>query len=128
MEAVRQLLRGDQFAEHCGLKLVSVGDGCAVVTMEVLPIHLNGNKVVHGGAIFTLADYAFAAACNSVAMVSVSINASISYIKAGAGTGMLTAEARPVSTNSKLGTYLVEIKNIEGVVIAVFQGLAYKIK
>lgn len=128
MEAVRHLLKGDQFAEHCGLKLVSVGDGRAVVTMEVLPIHLNGNKVVHGGAIFTLADYAFAAACNSVAMVSVSINASISYIKAGAGTGVLTAEARPVSTSSKLGTYLVEIKNIEGVVIAVFQGLAYKIK
>ncbi len=128
MEAVRQLLKGDQFAEHCGLKLVSLGDGRAVVTMDIQPCHLNGNKVVHGGAIFTLADYAFAAACNSMAMVSVSINASISYIKAGAGTGTLTAEARPVSTNSKLGTYLVEIKNIEGVVIAVFQGLAYKIK
>lgn len=128
MEAVRQLLKGDQFAEHCGLKLVSVGDGRAVVTMDIKQIHLNGNKVVHGGAIFTLADYAFAAACNSVAMVSVSINASISYIKAGAGVGMLTAEACPVSTNTKLGTYLVEIKNVEGVVIAVFQGLAYRIK
>jgi acyl-CoA thioesterase len=128
MESVRELLKGDRFAEYCGLNLVSVGEGRAIVRMDIKPFHLNGNKVVHGGAIFTLADYAFAAASNSAAMVSVSINASISYIKAGKGEGTLTAEARPLSTNSKLGTYLVEIKNDEGVVIAAFQGLAYKVK
>jgi acyl-CoA thioesterase len=128
MESVRDLLEGDQFAEYCGLNLVSVGEGRAVVRMDIKPFHLNGNGVVHGGAIFTLADYAFAAASNSAAMASVSINASISYIKAGKGQGALTAEARPLTTNTKLGTYLVEIKNDEGVVIAAFQGLSYKVR
>ena len=122
------LLKGDRFAEYCGLSLVSVGEGRAVVRMDIKPFHLNGNGFVHGGAIFTLADYAFAAASNSAAMVSVSINASISYIKAGKEQGALTAEARPLSLNTKLGTYLVEIKNDEGVVIAAFQGLSYKVR
>ena len=127
MEQVRNRLKGDKFAAHCEIELVSVSAGKATARMKLQPHHLNGIGTVQGGAIFTLGDFAFAAACNSHGTVTVAINASITFMKA-AQTGTLTAEAREVSTNFKIGTYSVEIKDEQGDLVAHFQGLAYKKK
>jgi acyl-CoA thioesterase len=88
---------------------------------------LNGLGTVHGGAIFTLADFAFAAACNSHGTVSVALNVSITFMKA-ATTGTLWADAREVSKNFKVGSYAIEIKDDLGELVAQFQGLAYRKK
>ena len=82
---------------------------------------------VHGGAIFTLADFTFAAAANSHGNVSVAIDANITFMKAGV-SGTLWAEAREVSKNFKLGSYAVEVKNDQGDLVAQFQGLVYRKK
>ena len=76
-----RFVKNDQFAQFTGLELITVEPGYAVVRMEVKPYHLNGVGSVQGGAIFTLADYAFAAACNSKGSPTLGINASISYFR-----------------------------------------------
>ncbi len=80
---------------------------------------------VQGGAIFTLADFSFAAAANSHGTVAVAINVSITFMKA-ATAGTLWAEAREISKNFKVGAYSVEIKDDHGDLVAQFQGLAYR--
>jgi acyl-CoA thioesterase len=125
MENVKQTLAKDRFAAHCGIELLSISAGQARARMTLRPDHLNGLGSVQGGAIFTLADFAFAAASNSHGTVAVAINVSISFMKA-AHTGALWAEAREVSRSFKLGSYTVEVKDDAGDLVALFQGMAYR--
>ena len=118
-------LRKDRFAAHSDVELVSVTPGHALARLKVEPHHWNAVGIAQGGAIFTLADYAFAAASNSHGTVAVAINAHITFMKS-VSTGTLTAEAREVSKNFKLGTYTVEVKDERGELIAVFQGMVYR--
>jgi len=117
--------QNDRFAAHNHINLVSVSDGRAVAEMQVQDFHRNGANVVHGGALFTLADFAFAAACNSSGQLSLAVNATIYFIRAGKD-GLLTAEAVKVSENPKLGVYNVRIKDEAGEVVAEFEGMAYR--
>jgi acyl-CoA thioesterase len=126
MEAIRQFfIERDQFAKHNGIELVSAALGQARVKMTLQPHHLNGVGLAHGGAIFTLADFAFAVASNSHGTLAVAINVSISFLKA-VRAGTLWAEAREVSLNPRLGSYTVDVKDDTGQLVAVFQGLAYR--
>ncbi|MGD0411809.1 MAG: PaaI family thioesterase [Verrucomicrobiota bacterium] len=127
MEKVKQRLQNDKFAGRCNIELLSISPGRASARMTLQPHHLNGIGTVQGGAIFTLADFAFAAAANSHGTVSVAVNASITFMKA-AQTGTLWAEARELAKNFKIGTYSVEIKDDQGDLVAQFQGLAYRKK
>jgi acyl-CoA thioesterase len=125
MENVKRFFKKDKFAERTNIELLSVSPGQARAKMTLHPHHLNGYGTVQGGAIFTLADFAFAAASNSHGKVAVAINVSITFMKAGT-TGTLWAEAKEVSKNIKLGSYTVEVKDDQGELVAVFQGLAYR--
>jgi acyl-CoA thioesterase len=125
MKSLKEFLQGDQFAKQCGIELVSVAPGQAVARMRVQPWHLNAVGITQGGAIFTLADYAFAAASNSHGTVAVGVNVSITYLKS-ITTGVLTAEAREVDLNPKLASYAVNVTNEAGQLIAIFQGLVYR--
>lgn len=127
MRAIKEFFKNDRFAEHNGIELLEVGEGRARTRMKVEDCHLNGVNVVHGGAIFTLADLAFAAASNSHGTVAVAINASIWYVKAGL-TGNLFADAKEVSLNPKLATYSIEVTDDAGEIIAVFEGMVYRKK
>ena len=115
----------DKFARHSGIELVEVTPGQAKTAMKIEPYHLNGARTVHGGAIFTLADFAFAAASNSHGSLAMGISTSVSFVKA-ATTGTLHAEAREQSRNHKLATYLVEVTDDGGELIALFQGMVYR--
>jgi acyl-CoA thioesterase len=124
-ESLPRFFKNDRFAERANVELLSVSPGQARAKMTLHPHHLNGYGTVQGGAIFTLADLAFAAASNSHGTVAVAINISITYMKA-AKTGTLWAEARELSRNFKLGSYTVEVKDDQGELVASFQGLAYR--
>ncbi len=121
----RDMFEKDLFAKHVGVELLDVAPGRATARLRLEPRHLNGVSIVQGGAIFTLADLAFAAAANSHGPVAVAVNVSITFLKA-ARSGTLLAEAREVGLNPKLGTYTVEVKDDAGAVVALFQGLAYR--
>jgi acyl-CoA thioesterase len=124
-DAIFRYMGNDQFATRANIELLSVSPGQAHAKMVLGPQHLNGFGTVMGGAIFTLADYAFAAACNSHGTVAVAVNVSITYLKA-ATSGTLWADAREISKNFKLGSYTVDVKDDQGNLIALFQGLAYR--
>ncbi len=119
--------REDKFARHTGIEIVAMKSGWSKVRMKIEPYHLNGAKTVHGGAIFTLADFAFALASNSHGNLAMGISTSISYIKA-ATTGTLYAEAVEIAKNPKLATYSVQITDQHDAVIALFQGMVYRKK
>lgn len=114
----------DQFARHCGIDLLEVKPGWGKARMEIQPFHINGAKTVHGGAIFTLADFTFAAAANSWGQLALAINTSMVFIKSAHG-GILYAEAKELSKNRQLGNYQVEITDGQQL-IAQFQGTAYR--
>jgi len=106
------------------MEVVYVGNGVAVARFEVKAHHKNGLGTVHGGALFTLADLAFAAATNCGDEMTVSINAGMSFTKASTD-GILTAEAREVTRSSRLVNYEAKVRNEAGDIIALFQGTGY---
>ncbi len=119
------LIKQDRFAQLLGMEVVELGRGHARVKMIAKPEHCNGLGIVHGGTIFGLGDFAFAAACNSHGRPTVGINVSISYVKA-AKPGVLFAEAREIVA-AKVGVCDVRITDELGDLIAVFHGLSYRI-
>lgn len=125
MDDIKEFFKRDKFARYCGIELLEVTPGTSKVEMEIKEEHLNGVNTLHGGAIFTLADFAFAAAANSHGKVTVAINVSITYMKA-VTSGKITAKAREISRNPKLSTYTVDIYDQQGEQVAIFQGLAYQ--
>lgn len=115
----------DAFARHNGMRITELREGYARAEMDLQTWHLNGARTVHGGALFTLADFAFAAASNSRGQVALSINSSISIFK-GARTGRLIAEAKEVSNAPKLASFEVAVRNEAGELLASFQGMVYR--
>ena len=120
-------VKNDRFAQLLGIEIVDASPGYALVEMKIEDKHKNGINIVQGGAIFTLADYAFAIASNADGSTTVGINASISYFKAPAGT-YIRAEAREESKSKKISGYKVAIKDEDGTLIASFSGLGYRKK
>jgi acyl-CoA thioesterase len=125
MEQIQKFFENDRFAAANNIELVEISPGRAKARMEVSKKHLNGVGTVHGGALFTLADFTFALAANSDGRVTVAINATISYLKA-VEDGTLIAEARELSKSNRIASYTVDISDGEGDLVAVFQGMAYR--
>ncbi|WP_036682887.1 PaaI family thioesterase [Pelobacter seleniigenes] len=115
----------DHFASHCGIELLEAQPGRAKARMAIQPFHLNGAGTVHGGAIFTLADFVFAVASNSSGQLALAIDTHISFIKAARG-GTLYGEASELSVNRRLGQYQVRITDQDQQLVAQFQGTAYR--
>jgi acyl-CoA thioesterase len=125
MDDLKRFVEQDAFARHLGIELLKYGDGRATARLTVGPQHLNSAGTLHGGAIFSLADAAFSAAANSHGVLALSIDASISYFQA-LQSGTLTAEAREVARNPKLATYLIDVTDGSGALIAHFRGTVYR--
>ncbi len=124
LEGVRKFFTGDRFATENGMELVEVGPGSATARMTVAPRHFNGIQTVQGGAMFTLADFAFAAACNSWGEKVTGINMNIQCLKA-VREGTLTARAQEVARSRKLSTCEVAIYDDQDQLVARFQGTGY---
>lgn len=125
MKEIRGYFERDALARHLGIELLDVSPGTAVASMQVRDCHLNSLGIAHGGAVFALADFAFAAASNSHGTVALALSATISFVKAGR-IGVLTAEAREVSVSRKIGTYTVNVTDEAGQTVAIFQGTVYR--
>ena len=126
-EELKRIFKSDKYAELSNIELLTAGPGRATAKMTLHPHHLNALKIVQGGAIFTLADFTFAVACNSHGTMAVALDVSIVFMKA-ATTGTLWAEAREVSKNFKVGLYNVDVRDDAGDLVAQFQGVAYRKK
>ena len=111
----------DDASKGLGMKIVEVKPGQATLTMTVQPHMVNGQRIAHGGFIFTLADSAFAFACNSHNERVVAAQGQITFIKPGKLGDRLVAEAREVTRGSRSGIYDVRVTSGD-TVIAEFRG------
>ena len=111
-----------------GIRIETVGPGRADMGMAVRPDMLNGHAICHGGFIFTLADSAFAYACNSYNLASVSSGCSIDFLAPARAGDVLTARAHERSASGRTGVYDIEVVNQRGEKIALFRGKSYRIK
>lgn len=112
----------DNASQALGMELVRIAPGEADMRMTVTKAMTNGHGNMHGGYLFTLADSAFAFACNTYNQVTVAQHCSITYVKPGALGDLLTARAREVSRQGRSGIYDISLTREDGTVIAEFRG------
>ena len=116
------LFADDRASRGLGLVIESVAPGRAVLRMSVREDMSNGHGICHGGFIFTLADSAFAFACNTYNRVTVAQAAKIDFLRPARRGETLRADAREISRGGRSGLYDVEVRREDGELIAVFRG------
>ncbi|WP_299139274.1 hydroxyphenylacetyl-CoA thioesterase PaaI [uncultured Tateyamaria sp.] len=114
----------DVASQSLGLAIADVGPGTATLTMTVRPDMLNGHGICHGGMIFTLADSAFAFACNTYNTLTVAQQNQITYLSPGQPGETLTATATETARQGRSGTYDVTVTGGDGRMVALFRGLS----
>jgi acyl-CoA thioesterase len=118
----------DSASQGLGMRVVRVAPGHAEVAMTVLADMLNGHATCHGGFIFTLADSAFAYACNSYNLTTVASGCTIDFLAPAREGDVLTAIAQERSVSGRTGVYDIQVCNERGEAIALFRGKSYRIK
>lgn len=122
------MFANDHASKSLGMQILEVRPGSATVSMTVRKDMLNGFAIAHGGLITTLADSAFAFACNSYNHLTVAAGISIELLAPAHEGDVLTAVASEVSLTGRTGIYDVEVKNQHGKRIALFRGKSSRLK
>ncbi|MDD2729471.1 hydroxyphenylacetyl-CoA thioesterase PaaI [Malikia sp.] len=118
----------DSAARALGMERVEVAPGRATLRMRVRPDMVNGHHICHGGLIFTLADTAFAYACNSYNLNTVASACHIDFLAPGREGDLLEAQAIERSAAGRTGVYDVAVSVVGGKTVALFRGKSYRIK
>ena len=123
-----QMWARDDASQRLGMRILRVSPGRAELAMTVRADMLNGHAICHGGFIFTLADSAFAYACNSYNLNTVASGCGIDFLAPAREGDVLTAVAHERSASGRTGVYDIEVDNQRGERIALFRGKSYRIK
>ncbi|MGC2243030.1 MAG: hydroxyphenylacetyl-CoA thioesterase PaaI [Candidatus Aquilonibacter sp.] len=118
----------DRASQAAGMTIDAVAPGYAKLSMTLLSEMINGHQTAHGGAIFTLADSAFAFACNSRNVASVAQHCSITYVTAGREGERLTVECRETNLTGRFGVYDATVSAGDGRVVALFRGYSAAVR
>ncbi len=118
----------DDASQKLGMRIVRVSPGQAELAMTVRAEMLNGHAICHGGFIFTLADSAFAYACNSYNQVTVASGCAIDFLAPAREGDVLTAVGRELSASGRTGVYDIEVTNQRAEKVALLRGKSYRIK
>lgn len=124
-QVAQAMFDADEASRALGMQILSVAEGCATVRMAVRADMVNGHRTCHGGIIFTLADSAFAFACNSRNIPTVASGCSIEFLAPAREGDVLSAEANEVTLSGKTGIYDVAVRNQTGAIIAAFRGRSH---
>lgn len=117
---------GDLFAQSLGIRLESLAPGRSRASMALQPHMVNGHGLPHGAAIFALADFAFAAACNSHGRVALALSMDIHFLAAPAPHETLYAVAEEIRLGHRTGLYRIQVRDSQGTLIAELHGMAYR--
>lgn len=117
----------DRTAQALGMRIVNVGPGTALLSMRVRPDMVNGHHICHGGMIFTLADTAFAYACNSYNKNTVASACHIDFLAPAREGDLLEAQAQERSASGRTGVYDITVRTAGGQAVALFRGKSYRI-
>ena len=123
---VNRMMENDAFSQWMGLEVLEVREGYSKVKMTIRKEMINGFGIVHGGLAFSLADSAFAFACNNRNNVSVALDVTITFTKAVHVNDVLTAEATENHNGRSIGVYLISITNQNGDRVAIFKGTCFR--
>jgi len=123
-----RMLERDAASNALGMALEGARPGWARVSLTITAAMVNGHAIAHGGVTFTLADSAFAFACNSRNEPNVALQASISFIGAVQLGDRLVAEAQEQSSKGRTGVYDVRVTRGDDELVALFRGVCYRIK
>ena len=118
----------DNATQTLGMTLVRIAPGEATITMPVRSDMVNGHHICHGGFMFTLADSAFAFACNSYNQNTVASSCNIDFLAPAREGDVLEAEAVERSLSGRTGVYDITVRTRTGKTVALFRGKSYRIK
>ena len=121
----QEFFKNDLFAENAGVILLEVREGYSKAKLEIKPEHLNAGQRTQGGAIFTLADLALAAAANSHGTLAFSLSSNITFLRASGPGDTLYAERY---TGRSTGYYQIDVTDQEGRLIATFESSVFRKK
>jgi len=124
-EEICEKLVQDQFAKFLGIRLVELGEGTATAEVIVQEHMLNAHGTAHGAIIFSLADFTFAAACNSYGKTSVALSMNIGFLAAAMKGNRLVATATEEKKNNRTAWYRIRVESEHGLV-ATLDALAYR--
>jgi acyl-CoA thioesterase len=123
---VAHMMQNDLFSQWLGIEVLEIKEGYSKIKMTVRKEMINGFGIVHGGITFSLADSAFAFACNNRNVLSVALDTSINFIKPVHVADVLTAEAKELHNGKSTGLYHITITNQNNHVVAIFKGTCYR--
>ena len=125
-KVVEHMLKHDAFSEWLQIRVLEIQEGYSKIKMTVRPEMMNGFHVAHGGIAFSLADSAFAFACNNRNNLSMAIDVTISFLKTVHTGDELTAEAKEIHNGKSTGVYLITVINQHNQQVALFKGTCFR--
>lgn len=123
---VDHMMQHDLFSQWLGIKLIDIREGYSKISMIIRPEMINGLGIIHGGIAFSLADSAFAFACNNRNQVSVALDTAINFLKPVYVNDQLIAEANEVHNGKSTGLYHISIYNQQNIQVAFFKGTCFR--
>jgi acyl-CoA thioesterase len=123
---VSHMMQNDYFSQWMGVEVLEVKEGYSRIKMTIRKEMVNGFGIVHGGLPFSLADSAFAFACNNRNNLSVALDVTITFTKAVNVGDELTAEAKEVHNGRSTGVYLITVTNQKNEHVALFKGTCFR--
>ncbi|MEO7444511.1 MAG: hydroxyphenylacetyl-CoA thioesterase PaaI [Ferruginibacter sp.] len=125
-DVVAHMMEHDLFSQWLGIEILEIKEGYSRIKMTVRPEMINGFGIVHGGIAFSLADSAFAFACNNRNVLSVALDTSINFLKPVHPGDILIAEAKELHNGKSTGLYHISIFNQHDHTIAIFKGTCFR--
>lgn len=125
-EVVAHMMKNDLFSQWLGVEVLGIKEGYSKIKMTVREEMINGFGIVHGGIAFSLADSAFAFACNNRNVLSVALDTAINFLKPVHVGDVLTAEAKEIHNGKSTGLYHISISNQKDHVVAIFKGTCFR--
>jgi acyl-CoA thioesterase len=125
-QVVTQMMKDDLFSQWLGISILDITEGYSKITMTVRQEMMNGLGIVHGGICFSLADSAFAFACNNRNNLSVALDTSINFTKPVHVGDVLIAEAKELHNGRSTGLYHITITNQHNHIVALFKGTCFR--
>ena len=125
-EVVNYMMENDFFSQWLGIEVLEIKEGYSKIKMIVRKEMVNGFGIVHGGIPFSLADSAFAFACNNRNNLSVALDVTITFTKPVNTGDTLMAEAKEVHNGRSTGVYLITVFNQKNEQVALFKGTCFR--
>ena len=125
-QVVNHMMENDLFSQWLGIEILEIREGYSKIKMKIRKEMQNGFGFVHGGVTFSLADSAFAFACNNRNNLSLALDTSINFMKPVLVDDVLTAEAREIHNGKSTGLYQILINNQNAHEVALFKGTCFR--